>query len=99
MTTDMLDQQRQKIDELDRELVTLLNRRVQLVTEVARLKRTLSLPVADPARENAILERLQRCNGGPLDCEALQRIYQAIFVESRRMQQQWQAQGESVCIR
>ena len=49
---------RLQIDEVDRELVDLLRRRVLLVVRVARLKRDLGVAVYDPARERELVDRV-----------------------------------------
>ncbi|MCW6652547.1 chorismate mutase [Aerococcaceae bacterium NML191292] len=54
----MLSVQRTKIDAIDRELVRLLEARMQVVEEVARIKREHRLPVLDVAREAQVIERV-----------------------------------------
>ena len=52
-----LDVVRQGIDEVDRELVTLLKRRLQLVSKVGEIKSRLGIPVYAPDRERDMLEK------------------------------------------
>ena len=52
-----LDVVRQGIDEVDRELVTLLKRRRQLVSKVGEIKSRLGIPVYAPDRERDMLEK------------------------------------------
>ncbi|MFN8007070.1 MAG: chorismate mutase [Terriglobia bacterium] len=77
---------RKRIDEIDRELVRLLSERSHCVIEIGRIKRQLNLPVYDPAREKEILESLSRDNRGPLENEALKRLFERILDESRRVE-------------
>jgi chorismate mutase len=80
-----LNDHRRRIDELDRELVRLLNRRAQMSIRVVQLKKDVSLPMRDEAREESILQHVQRVNPGPLDGDALVAIFRAILAESRRV--------------
>lgn len=80
-----LNDHRRRIDELDRELVRLLNRRAQMSIQLAQIKRETGLPMRDEAREEDILRHAQRYNPGPLDAQAIVGIYQRILEESRRV--------------
>ena len=42
---------RQKIDELDRRMVDLLNQRAHAAREIGKLKRNTSMPIYEPHRE------------------------------------------------
>ena len=48
---------RREIEELDRELVALLAKRVACSKEIGLLKRTAGLPTLDPAREAEVIRR------------------------------------------
>ncbi|MGB6484114.1 MAG: chorismate mutase [Candidatus Acidiferrales bacterium] len=80
-----LNDHRRRIDELDRELVRLLNRRAQMSIQLGQLKRETGLPMHDEAREENILRYVQRANPGPLDSHALAAIFRTILAESRRV--------------
>ena len=80
-----LNDHRRRVDELDRELVRLLNRRAQMTIQLGELKRGAGLPLRDDARERDIVERALRSNPGPLDQQALETIFQRILDESRRV--------------
>lgn len=79
---------RKRIDELDEQLVRLLNRRSRYAAEVGRLKRRANQAVYQPEREQEILERVQRMNGGPLGNDALKRLFERILDEARTVEQQ-----------
>ena len=49
---------RQEIDQLDKELVRLFCARMQVSSKVAEYKREHQLPVLDPVRERALLEKV-----------------------------------------
>ena len=74
---------RARIDALDDDLVRLLNQRAQLAVAVGGLKRRTATPVRDPERECQVLTRTRHANLGPLDDEAINRIFQCIIDESR----------------
>jgi chorismate mutase len=77
---------RTRIDEIDARLVSLLSERSRCVLEIGKIKRTLNLPVYDPEREKEILARIVAENPGPLDGDALKRLFERILDESRRME-------------
>ncbi|MFN2494249.1 MAG: chorismate mutase, partial [Pyrinomonadaceae bacterium] len=53
---------RTEIDEIDRELLRLLNRRARLAMKVGALKRVAGLPCCDPDRERVVLGTLRQAN-------------------------------------
>ena len=77
---------RRKIDEIDRKLVELLNERSRCAIEIGRLKRVLNLRVYDPERERDIFRRVREENNGPLDSESLQRLFERVIDECRRIE-------------
>lgn len=77
---------RDRIDEIDRELVALLNRRADCVLEIARLKKQLGLPIYEPRREDEIFDHIAAANRGPLENGALRRVFERIIDEGRSMQ-------------
>jgi len=77
---------RAEIDEIDRELLQLLNRRARLAMKVGALKKTAGLPCCDPEREHVVLRTLQKANTGPLDQRAVAKLFRRIIVESRRVE-------------
>ena len=77
---------RTEIDEIDRELLRLLNRRARLAIKLGALKTKAGLPCCDPERERAVLGRLQQANPGPLDQDAVTKLFRRIIRESRRLE-------------
>ena len=45
---------RDRIDELDRKLVALLNNRTRIVEKLGRIKQELEMPVYEPKREDQV---------------------------------------------
>ena len=81
-----IEEWRRRIDAIDDQLVRLLNSRSVCVVEIGRIKRALGVPVYSPERERALLERVVRENTGPLDRAAIQRLFERIIDESRRLE-------------
>jgi chorismate mutase/prephenate dehydratase len=86
MPDNSLDNPRQEIDRIDRELVRLLNQRAQVVLEIARRKAQAGTNVFVPERERQVLENVLAANTGPLKPEHWQSIYREIFSSSRSLQ-------------
>lgn len=77
---------RDRIDEIDRRLVELLNERTSIVEEIGRTKREASLPIYEPKRETQVFANITSHNDGPLTHEGLQRIFERIIDEMRKVQ-------------
>lgn len=77
---------RRDIDAIDDRLVELLNRRAERVGEIGRAKRRLDEPIYQPDREEEIFARVRTQNRGPLDDEALRRLFERILDEARRLE-------------
>lgn len=80
-----LDEIRKKIDEIDRSLIDLLNRRAEQVRKVTEVKNLKNLPSFDPSRERKILQNLAHYNKGPLTREDITLIMGTIFKIYRGM--------------
>ena len=80
---------RARIDALNGELVTLLNKRASFAHEIGKVKKQAGLPVLDEGREarvlNAVGELAQK-SGGPLTEESVKRIFQVIMEETRKVE-------------
>lgn len=81
-----IDDWRRKIDAIDTALLHLLNLRTELAIEVGKLKGDEGIALRVPAREREILSRMAGLNPGPLDKQAIEKIYQVILDESIRTQ-------------
>jgi chorismate mutase len=78
---------RRKIDDIDRRLVKLLNERAECVVEIGKIKLDSELPVVESSRENEVLRHALEANHGPLDGEAIGRVFENIVRESRSLQE------------
>ena len=77
---------RERIDELDRRLVELLNERTSIVEEIGNAKRSAALPIYEPNRETQVFDNIVSHNHGPLTADGLKRIFERIIDEMRRVQ-------------
>jgi len=77
---------RKRIDALDEELLRIFNERSALAVRIGELKKELHLPIYDPSREKAIFERLKQMNPGPLDDQAIVRLFERVIDESRHLE-------------
>lgn len=77
---------RERIDALDEQLVRLLNERAACALEIGRAKEALGVAVYQPEREQEVLEHVAGVNGGPLDGQAIRRLFERIIDEARRLE-------------
>jgi chorismate mutase len=81
-----IDDWRIRIDEIDLVLVRLFNERSQCAIEIGHIKRRLGLDVYSPQREAQVIANVTGCNQGPLDDEAIKRLFERVIDESRRIE-------------
>ena len=55
----MLEKQRAEIDAIDREIVALFERRMQVVVDVARIKKENGIAILDANREKEVIAKVQ----------------------------------------
>ena len=82
-----VDRARGEIERIDRELIALIDQRVQVAREIGRAKRAAGMNTLDPAREAAVVRRageLARERG--LDDEVVRRIFWQLIALSRSAQ-------------
>jgi len=76
---------RERIDEIDCELVRLLNERATESLAIRALKPAVHWGLYDPKREEEIFANLARCNKGPLYAENLREVYETILHVMKEM--------------
>ncbi len=79
---------RDRIDDVDRRLLELLNERTRTVEEIGRIKQQASLPVYEPRREDQVFQNIAEHNAGPLTTEAALRVFERIIDEMRKIQRE-----------
>lgn len=75
---------RSEVEETDRALVELVNRRLELVARIKRRKVELGVDFLDPEREAWLLRELERSNRGPLTREGLAELVEEILALTKR---------------
>jgi len=78
---------RERIDQIDRQILELLNHRTTIVEEIGRIKQALKMGVYEPKREDQVFENVIGHNAGPLGSDAVRRIFERIIDEMRTVQQ------------
>ena len=75
-----LDELRQKIDEIDRKLVALLNERARCAVQIGQIKREAGQgSVYSPERERDVIEKVLAANEGPLSDGTLIAIWKEMM--------------------
>jgi chorismate mutase/prephenate dehydratase len=87
MTRGTINSPRERIDEIDREILKLLNQRAEIALRVGAAKAVANTSLCDPERENDVISRLLAENPGPLDRQGIANIFQRIIDESLGLQQ------------
>ncbi len=80
---------RNTLDNIDNELITLLNKRMQTVHKVGELKAKSGGAIYRPEREKAIIERLTKLSqeqNGVLNKDAIEALFLEIFAISRNLE-------------
>jgi chorismate mutase len=89
-----IDEIRREIDRLDGELLRIFNQRADFALKIGEIKNGLGLPVYDPSREKMIFQRMKAENPGPLDDEAIIRLFERVIDESRRLERIMTKKGQ-----
>ena len=84
--TDELKVLRDKIDALDREIARLLAERFAVVREIGAVKKALSLPVLNEAREAIVLEKVSAGAEDDRTAEAIRRVYRAVMDAAKSLE-------------
>ncbi|CAM3300191.1 prephenate dehydratase [Polaromonas hydrogenivorans] len=77
--TATLDDLRVQIDALDKELLTLLNRRALVAEQVGEVKKREGTPFFRPDRVAQVIEKIQQANMGPLKNEHVAAVWREIM--------------------
>ncbi|MBC7957390.1 MAG: prephenate dehydratase [Cytophagales bacterium] len=77
---------RTQIDEVDRELLALLNRRARLAQEVGEVKKTEGSVAFRPEREAQVIDGMKAVNPGPLMSDSVAPIWREIMSACRALE-------------
>lgn len=73
---------RERIDEINLEILAALSRRAEVVLDIGRLQANLGLSHYDPAREERMLKALVERNPGPYPHDTIKKLFKEIFKAS-----------------
>jgi chorismate mutase len=74
-----LQELRDRIAAVDREVLDALNRRLELVARVQEHKQETGAPLIDAQREAELLQELTEANRGPLSARAVHSVFSAVL--------------------
>ena len=77
---------RERVDEVDRELILALSERARIVQEIMDLKAEAGAPIYDPKREEEILRRVVDRNPGPIYDSSMRDIFELILHRIRDLE-------------
>ncbi len=81
-----LDEQRKRIDEIDKKILDLLNERARAAIEIGKIKQSTNSVFYVPEREKAVYDSLADRNEGPLPNAAVKAIYREIMSSIRALE-------------
>jgi 3-deoxy-7-phosphoheptulonate synthase / chorismate mutase len=87
MGNNELDQLRQRVEELNLELLTLINERARTVQEIGRVKETQGVNRYDPVRERHMLDLITDNNDGPFEDTTILHLFKQIFKAGLELQE------------
>ncbi len=79
---------RERVDEVDRELIRILNERARIVQEMVTIKAEAGKTLFDPKREEEILRRVAEENEGPIYDSSMREIFELILHRIRDLEVQ-----------
>lgn len=80
---------RDEIEQIDRQIISLLARRITLGRRTGELKRLAGLPILDPTREAAVIRRVTgEARDAGLPPEPVREVFWQIVGMSRRAQEE-----------
>lgn len=82
----MLEKQRAEIDAIDREIVALFERRMQVVVDVARIKKENGIAILDASREKEVIAKVQSYLKDDTLKEELAEVYETLMKVSKDYQ-------------
>ena len=77
---------RERVDEVDQELILALSERARIVQEIMAIKARAGAPVYDPKREEEILQSVVERNPGPIYDSSMRDIFELILHRIRDLE-------------
>ena len=84
---DKLEELRMKIDDVDKGIALLFEKRMKLAKEIGELKKESGLPVYDQKREQAVIEK----NLKHIDTQELKEYYEELVKTLMKLSKEYQA--------
>ena len=91
---EIIESLRELMDELDRMITVLLNRRAEAAKLIGEQKKALGTPVYVPQREADVLRNVLKNNSGPLEPDAMRRIFERVIDEIRAMERRFYQESQ-----
>jgi len=85
-TQEKVRELRERVDEVDRELIEALSERARIVQEIMVLKTEAGASVYDPRREEDILRSVVERNPGPIYDSSMRDIFELILHRIRDLE-------------
>ncbi|ASS74854.1 chorismate mutase [Tumebacillus algifaecis] len=82
MSKERFEELRSQLDEVNLEILEVLNRRAELVSEIGLLKSGKGTERFDPIREKEMLDKLIPANKGPFPDDTIRHLFKQIFQAS-----------------
>jgi chorismate mutase len=86
MVEDRIRELRERVDEVDRDLVRALNERARIVQEITSIKAEAGKAIFDPRREEEILRKVAEENEGPIYDTSMREIFELILHRIRDLE-------------
>ena len=74
-----LEELRQRVDEINIQLLHLINERAKVVKEIGKVKDKQGVYKYDPVREREMLNKILNENNGPFDDKVIEHVFKEIF--------------------
>ncbi|WP_372366519.1 chorismate mutase [Candidatus Uabimicrobium sp. HlEnr_7] len=86
--TDSLESLRQKMEEINTEMLKLLNARTAISLQIKEIKQQKGVPFFDMERERLMLENIAKNNDGPTPAPMTKKFFEEVFKISRACMEQ-----------
>lgn len=79
---------RDRIDDIDRIILQLMNERSRCANVIGHIKKKLAILVYAPRREEEVIQNVLSANKGPLPDAAVRRLFERVIDETRSLERQ-----------
>ncbi len=81
----MIEELRREIDEIDKEIIKLLKKRMDAAEKIAEYKMKNNMPMQQPSREKEVISKImQEAEQEGLSQDAAEKIYREIIKQTRQ---------------